>query len=149
MLQLGSTYFQVRDMKRSIEFYKALLQVEPVSGNLERWAEFHFGSCIALYNREYDLHMIRENKDLHAHYNADYLDYVQNCPIRYGNSAVLNFYVPDLRQEYERVKALNTGKITPIYYINVVMPYYCFMLEDPDGNLIEITGGWEPDERDC
>jgi lactoylglutathione lyase len=34
--------------------------------------------------------------------------------------------------------------VTEILFINVASPYYFFMLEDPDGNHIEITGPWHP-----
>lgn len=48
--------------------------------------------------------------------------------------------MPDLQAEYERIRSLNIGSITEILYINIVQPYFCFMLKDPDGNLLEITG---------
>ncbi|MDQ0195565.1 hypothetical protein [Paenibacillus wynnii] len=48
--------------------------------------------------------------------------------------------IRDLRGDYERIKSLNIGKVSDVLYINIVQPYYCFMLEDPDGNLLEITG---------
>lgn len=67
----------------------------------------------------------------------------QNNTTRYGSNAILNFNVLDLKAEYERVKKLDIGKVTEILYINIVMPYYCFMLEDPDWNRIEITGNYE------
>lgn len=28
-------------------------------------------------------------------------------------------------------------------YLNVAMPYYLFVIEDPDGNQIEITGNYD------
>ncbi|MNW66112.1 hypothetical protein D3C74_445540 [compost metagenome] len=55
----------------------------------------------------------------------------------------MNFNVADLNAEYERVKSLELGTVTEIFFINIVCPYYCFMLEDPDGNLIEITGDYQ------
>jgi len=46
--------------------------------------------------------------------------------------------------EYSRVRRFNTGAVSAILYINVAAPYYCFVLTDPDGNPIEITGRYEP-----
>lgn len=143
MLNLGCTYFIVKDMKKSIAFYETLLEIKATSKNLNRWAEFHFGSCIALFNPEFDLELIKENKDLEVHYNKEYLLFKKRNEIKYGNNAVLNFNVPDLRGEYERIKMLGIGTVTEIMYINIIMPYYCFVLEDPDGNQIEITGKYE------
>lgn len=143
MLNLGSTYLIVKDMDVSIAFYEALLEMKASSRNLNRWAQFNIGGgCIALFNPKYDEEMIRQGKDLDAHYNKEYLAYKQNTSIKHGNNFVLNFYVDDLNAEIERVKGLGIGEISEIYYINVVMPYYCFMINDPDGNQIEITGGW-------
>jgi lactoylglutathione lyase len=65
-------------------------------------------------------------------------------PTTYGNNFVLNITVGDLAQEYERIKALNIGKVSEIKYINVAAPYWCFHLTDPDGNCIEIAGGYQP-----
>ena len=51
----------------------------------------------------------------------------------------------DLDAEYTRVSTLGMGRPSTIFYINVVMRYYCFMVEDPDGNRIEITGRFSGD----
>lgn len=79
------------------------------------------------------------------HFNEAYLNYKEESGLRYGNNAILNFNVTDLNAEYQRIKSLNIGAVSEIFYINVVRPYYCFMLEDPDGNLIEITGDYKPE----
>ncbi|MCL2420603.1 MAG: hypothetical protein FWD03_01990 [Defluviitaleaceae bacterium] len=50
----------------------------------------------------------------------------------------LNFWIPDLAVEYERVKSLNIGRMTDIIQANT--HYYFFNVYDPDGNVIEITG---------
>ena len=143
MLNLGATYLIVKDMEKSIAFYEALLDMSVTSQNYNRWAQFNFGNaCIALWNPQYDDERIREGKDLDRLYNPAYLDYKASTPIIYGNNVVLNFWVEDLNQEYERVKGLNIGRVSDILFINVAAPYYCFMLDDPDGNQIEITGQW-------
>lgn len=36
--------------------------------------------------------------------------------------------------------------MTEIKYVNNAMPYYYFQVEDPDGNVIEITGEYIPGE---
>jgi catechol 2,3-dioxygenase-like lactoylglutathione lyase family enzyme len=142
MLNLGCTYLIVKDMEKSIAFYEALLGMKASSKNFHRWAQFNFGNCIALFNPKYDEEMIRQGVDLDVHYNEAYQAYKHNTHITYGNNFVLNFNVPDLNAEYARVKGLNIGEVSEILYINIVMPYYCFMLSDPDGNQIEIMGEW-------
>lgn len=141
MLKLGSTYLIVRDMEKSIAFYEALLDTKVSSQNYNRWAQFNLGNtCIALWNPKYDEERIKKGDRLEKVYSEEYLSYQKDHQIKYGNNMVLNFYVTDLNSEYRRVKDLNIGKITDIMYLNVASPYYFFMLEDPDGNQIEITG---------
>ena len=53
---------------------------------------------------------------------------------------VLNFWVEDLEKEYNRLKALNIGKMTEIQKVNE--GYYYFSVLDPDNNVCEITGGY-------
>ena len=43
----------------------------------------------------------------------------------------LNFYIDDLNAEYERIKALNIGKISKIMYLNISSPYHHFLLKVP------------------
>ncbi|MEK3672024.1 VOC family protein [Paenibacillus sp. FSL R10-2771] len=144
-IQLGCTYLIVRDMKSSIAFYEALLNMKADSRKLERWAQFHCGNTLALWNPEFDKELIRTNSDVSEHFNEAYLNYKQESEVRYGNNVILNFNVTDLNAEYERVKSLDIGVVSEIFYINVVRPYHCFMIEDPDGNLIEITGDYHAD----
>jgi catechol 2,3-dioxygenase-like lactoylglutathione lyase family enzyme len=146
MLQLGSTYLIVKDMQKSIAFYEALLDMKVSAQNFDRWAQFNFGSCIALYNPKYDEKLIAKGENLEAHFSKKYIDYYKNRQIKYGNNFVLNFYIEDLNAEYERIKNLNIGKITDIMYLNIKSPYYHFLLEDPDGNTIEITGRYFKEE---
>lgn len=141
-MHLGCTYLVVKNMSRSIAFYEALLNMKADSRKPERWAQFQCGNTLALWNPEFDKELIRNNRDVSPHFNGEYLKFKQESETQYGNNVILNFNVDDLNAEYERVKALELGTVTEIFYINVVRPYYCFMLEDPDGNLIEITGGY-------
>jgi lactoylglutathione lyase len=46
------------------------------------------------------------------------------------------------------VKALSIGKVSEIMYVNISSPYYFFVLDDPDGNTIEITGYYSVDPLD-
>ncbi len=144
MLHLGSTYFIVKDIDKSIDFYEKLLDMNVSARNFNRWAQFNFdGKCIALYNCDYDNYMIANKIDLDLHYNNQYLEYFNNRTINYGNQTVLNFWIEDLKAEYNRVKSLGVGTVSDIMYVNIKAPYYFFVLQDPDGNTIEITGGYE------
>ena len=146
MLNLGSVYLIVKDMERSISFYEALLNMPVTSQNFTRWAQFNFGhACIALFNPQFDDARISVGKDLDSSYNQAYLAYKEQTRIKYGNNFVLNFWVDDLNQEYARIKEFGIGEVSDILFINVASPYYCFMLEDPDGNQIEITGNYTVD----
>lgn len=139
MLSLGCTYLIVKDFEKSLAFYEALLEMEATAQRFDRWAQFNFnGNCIALFNPKYDEDLIKRGENLEAHYDKEYLKYFQNKTIKYGSNFVLNFCIDDLNSEYERIKNLNIGKMTKIMYLNISSPYYHFLLEDPDGNTIEI-----------
>lgn len=47
-----------------------------------------------------------------------------------------------LKKKHERIKGLNNATVSEIMYLNISSPYYMFIVEDPDGNTIEITGGY-------
>jgi len=141
MLRLGSTYLVVKDMDKSIDFYSALLEMKPTAQNYTRWAQFDFhGQCIALWNPKYDDEKMASGENIGDMYDSNYLNYHCNLGLKYGNNVVLNFYIDDLNKEYDRLKDLAIGEMTPIMYINVASPYYLFVVSDPDGNPIEITG---------
>lgn len=146
MLNLGSTYLIVKDFEKSIAFYEALLGMKVSVKRYERWAQFNFnGNCIALLNPNYDKDLIENGINLEEHFSLEYLEYFKNKQTEYGNNIVLNFYIDNLNKEYERIKRLNIGKMTNIMYLNISSPYYHFLLEDPDGNQIEITGNYKVD----
>ncbi|WP_240843310.1 VOC family protein [Acidaminobacter sp. JC074] len=141
MLKLGSTYLIVKNMEASIDFYSALLEMKPTTQNEDRWVQFDFhGSCIALWNPDYDTKRMGSGEILEDVYSETYMSYHKNMNLRYGNNVVLNFYIDDLKEEYERLKNLDIGHMTPMMYINVACPYHLFIINDPDGNQIEITG---------
>lgn len=144
MLHLGSTYLIVKNMEESIDFYEKLLDMKPTAKNFDRWVQFDFeGKCIALYSDEFDKRMIERGDNLEQHYDDRYLRFYKERKINYGNNIVLNFWVEDLKKEYERIKKLNVGSASEIMYLNISSPYYMFIVEDPDGNTIEITGGYK------
>lgn len=143
MLNLGSTYLIVKDMEKSISFYEALLEMKVSSQNYNRWAQFNIGNaCIALWNPKYDEERMAKDDNLEGVYSEEYILYKKNTKIKYGNNMVLNFYVDDLNSEYQRIKELKIGRVSDMMYLNVASPYYLFVLEDPDGNQIEITGNY-------
>lgn len=138
-LQLGSTYLFVKKMSESIEFYSKLLEMQPTATNKDRWAQFNFnGNCIALMNKAFDDNLSNEQKG--KIFSDEYLKYYENHTIKYGNNFVLNFWIEDLQVEYDRIKKLDFIEISPIMTINFGSPYHFFVLQDPDGNTLEITG---------
>lgn len=129
-LHLGSVYLVVKDFERSVEFYEKFLGVSVSnrcrSGN--KFVEFYIDNkCIALMN---------EN-NIKGH--CTLLD----SPYKF----VQNFWVEDLKTEYERVKSLNIGNVTEI--LEAYPTYRYFHLTDPDNNIIEITGGYHMNENIC
>jgi lactoylglutathione lyase len=144
-MHLGSVYLIVNDFEKSIIFYEKLLQIPVTKRNMNRFAMFEFdGICIALMNGHFDV----ENPDKVVH-KGDYSEYFDdmNSIALAPNSHkfVLNFWDEDLLREYERVRKLEIAdNLTKIKYVCNVSPYYYFQLTDPDGNVIEVTGGYTP-----
>lgn len=140
MLHLGSIYLVVADINKSIEFYSKLLQMEVSCRNQDRFAQFIFeGHNISIYNPHFDEE--NPNKVVNiGDYDKEFdLTGVKSAPN--NNKFVLNFWIEDLKKEYERIKSLNiASKITNIKYVNARAPYYYFQLKDPDDNIIEVTG---------
>ena len=122
-LHLGSVYLIVKDFEKSVDFYEKFLDIKSGdrcrSGN--KFIEFYFDNkCISLMN---------EN-NLEGHCTDP------ESPYKF----VQNYWVEDLLTEYERVKALNIGKVTEIR--EAYPTYNYFHLTDPDNNIIEVTGGY-------
>lgn len=120
-LHLGSIYLIVRDFEASIIFYEKLLSMTVSTRNCgNKFAEFFFDNkCLAIMNEE--------NLQGHHYVEGDY-------------KFVLNFWVEDLRKEYNRLKELNIGRMTEIRKVHE--GYYYFHIFDPDNNVCEITGGY-------
>ncbi len=145
-MHLGSIYLIVKDFQKSIIFYEKLLQMPVTKKNMDRFAMFNFeGKCIALMNGYFD----SENPEKVIH-KGEYLEYFDDLKtistLPNSRKVVLNFWDENLREEYNRVKELDiTDNITKIKYVCNVSPYYYFQLTDPDGNIIEVTGDYDPE----
>ncbi len=120
-LHLGSVYLIARDFEKSIAFYEKLLSMTVSTRNCgNKFAKFFFDNkCLAIMNEE--------NLPGH-HYTDD------------DHKFVLNFWVEELRREYDRLKELDIGEMTEIIKVNE--GYYYFNIYDPDKNVCEITGGY-------
>ena len=139
-MTLGTMYIFVGDVKKSIEFYKLLLQEEPWHANDDRRVQF--SNKIALYNKAYDEKII--DQEPNERFNQAYInDFYKNTGTPKNNLVVFNFEVDDLKYEYQRLKNLNIGDVSELMYVNVHMPYWYFNIIDPDGNVLEITGPYE------
>lgn len=141
-MKLGVTYICVEDLKKSLEFYRTILQQDPLYCNDERWIEFDCGNHLALYNKQYDEKLLKESKEVH--FNQTYLDdFYKDVGLRKNNIVVFNFEVDNLMAEYNRIKNASIATVSEIMYVNVHIPYYYFNVIDPDGNVLEITGKYE------
>jgi len=124
MLHLGSIYLIVKNFKKSIDFYEKLLSMRISTINPNIFAEFYFdGKNISIMNES----------NLPGHDTSGTGD----------NKFVLNFWIADLKSEYDRIKSLNIGTVTEI--TNAHTMYWFFNVYDPDNNKIEITGGYNED----
>lgn len=140
-MRLGTTYICVEDMEKSLNFYRMLLQKEPLYCNDDRWIAFDCGNQLALYNKKYDEKLIKESNEIY--FNQAYIDdFFKEDKYKKNNIVIFNFEVEDLKSEYQRIKSLGIGKVSEIMYVNVHMPYYYFNVIDPDGNILEITGNY-------
>lgn len=138
-MKLDCTYICVHDMQKSIEFYTQLLQLDACYENKERWVQFDCGHRLALYNQAFDQEIFDKNLEK-EYFNESYIaDFKQDQKL-INTSVVLNFIVEDVRQEYKRCQSLNIGIMSELMFVNVTHPYWYFTIQDPDGNVCEITG---------
>lgn len=145
MIEFGSVYLVVRDFEKSLDFYKKLFETDVSAQNKSRFAIFNAGGlCLCILNGYFD----RDNPDKvieEKEFNPLYDDYSAVADAENSRKTVINLGTSDLKKEYERVKALNIGsELTSIRYINAGTPYWYFCLLDPDGNTVEIAGGYTP-----
>lgn len=138
-MELISTYIETEDFNKSINFYKKILQIEPIIFCENRWVEFEVGNKIALYNKKFDEQKIKDNSNIQENYNKAYIDdFNSKKSDKKNNIVTFNFYTENLKNEYERIKELKICDVSEVMYVNIVEPYYYFNIFDPDGNLLEI-----------
>lgn len=139
-MKLCTIYIMVNDIEKSVDFYKQLLQEEPLYNNDNRWVQF--SNYIALYNYCYDKKIIEGKSSIN--FNQAYIEDFNKSKGNSKNDIVIfNFEVEDLKKEYQRLKNLNIGEVSDLMYVNIHMPYWYFNITDPDENIIEITGKYE------
>lgn len=56
-----------------------------------------------------------------------------------NNHVIFNLYCDNLKSEHERLKALQGGTVSTMYYVNIKTPYWYFNISGPNGNLLEST----------
>lgn len=139
-MKLDCTYIMVRDLKKSLSFYTKLLEMQPTYAIQDRWISFSCGQTFALYHKAYDDALI-EQQETKGHFNDAYIEDIKNTSMDYINTTVvLNFVVDDIKKEYERIAALQIGELSELFYVNIARPYWYFNVQDPDGNVLEISG---------
>ena len=144
-MHLGSIYLIVNDFEKTLDFYEKLLEMPVTSKNMSRFAQFIFeGHNISIMNGHFDTD--HPDKVAHKGEHSETMDNLLEIALAPNTRKfVLNFWDEDLRSEYERVKELNlSDNLTNVKYVCNVSPYYYFQLTDPDGNVIEVTGGYTP-----
>ena len=146
MLETGSIYLIVRDFNQSVSFYQQLLEKNVASQNKTRFAIFNVGNlCLCLLNGKFDAEYPEQVERI-GEFAPLFDDFVAITEKQNSRKIVINLGTPDLRKEYERIKDLHIASdLTEIRYINAGRPYWYFCLCDPDGNVIEITGGYTPE----
>lgn len=145
-LSLGCTYLYVKDMDVSRNFYDKLLDMAPTHTNQDRWAQYNFnGNCIALMNKAFDDRLFKSEDGGLKVFDQAYIDYFKGLDIQYGNHVVLNFWTDDLTQAYSRIRGLNIGEVSDIMLVQFKSPYYFFIIKDPDGNVLEMNGHYQPE----
>ena len=144
MITFGNIYIITHDFDKSVSFYKELFQKDVQAQNKTRYAIFEInGLGLSILNGKFDAeHPNEVEKKEQYHKQYDDMELImkrENC-----GKVVINLCTDDLKTEYERVRHSGIGSdLTEIRYINAKMPYWYFLLKDPDGNTIEITGPYE------
>lgn len=141
-MELCCTYIETDKFEEVVNFYEEIFQVKGNVYTKNRWIEFDYGNKLAIYNRQYDIEKIDENK-IENNFSKSYIDNFRKTNSKNINNIItLNFYTEDLNKEYERIKNLNICEISEIMYVNITEPYYYFNIFDPEGNTIEICGNY-------
>ncbi len=144
-MRYGSIYLVVRDFDQSVSFYEKILDSKVSAVNGKRFAMFtNEGLNLCLMNGFYD-EKNREQVIKKGEYWENYDNMSKIAHEANTRKVFINLGVEDLRAEYDRIRGLGiASQLTPIRYLHVFSPYWYFSFLDPDGNPIEITGGyWE------
>lgn len=141
-MELCCTYIETDKFDEEVDFYEKIFQIKGNIYTKNRWIEFDYGNKLAIYNRQYDIEKINENK-IENNFSKSYIENFRKVRGKNINNIItLNFYTDNLNKEYERIKKLNIGNISEIMYVNITEPYYYFNIFDPEGNTIEICGNY-------
>ncbi len=143
MITSGSIYIITDDFEKCLDFYKKLFERNVAHQNATRFATFSLdGLVMSVMNGHFD----EEHPDMvetRGEYDPLYDDYHRILASENCGKVVINLCTDDLRAEYERIRLLGIGSgLTEIRFIKQAAPYWYFMLKDPDGNTIEITGAY-------
>lgn len=143
-MRWGSIYLIVKDFDESVSFYEKVLDMKVSAVNGKRFAMFlNDGINLCLMNAYYD----EENRSQvvkKGNYWEIFDNYSEIANSVNSRKVFINLGVEDLKEEYNRIKELGIAiQLTEIRFINVFSPYWYFNFMDPDGNPIEITGGYE------
>ncbi|MCM1171515.1 MAG: VOC family protein [Clostridium sp.] len=139
MMKLCCTYIETDNFNEMVDFYEKIFEIKGNTYTENRWIEFDFGNKLSIYNRQYDVETIEGNNK--NNYNQSFIEiFKQRKEKSVNNIIILNFYSDDLKNDYERIKALKICEVSDIMYVNITEPYYYFNIYDPEGNTIEICG---------
>ena len=117
MINLDCVYLCVKDMNRAIKFYEKFFEMKVSHRYKDRWADFGLDNfTFGLYNPSFDKEKYKK-----------------------GNNVIPNFYTNNIKKEYLRVKKLNPKTISEIGFVNFMFPYKYFLVEDTEGNVLEIA----------
>lgn len=146
-MRSASIYLVVKDFDKSVSFYEKVFDMEVSAENGKRFAVFNNnGFTLCIMNGYYD----SENPEqviTKGEYWEIYDNQSEIADSINARKVFINVVVEDLKAEYNRIKELGIAvQMTEIRFINVFSPYWYFTFMDPDGNPIEITGGYTEEQ---
>ncbi len=143
----ASIYLVVKDFDKSVSFYEKVFDMEVSATRGKRFAMFNSnGLTLCIMNGYYDSEnseqVITKGKYWEIYDNQSEIANSINT-----HKVFINLGVEDLKAEYNRIKELGIAvQMTEIRFIHVFSPYWYFTFMDPDGNPIEITGGYTEEQ---
>lgn len=121
MITVEGFYFTVNNLAKSVKFYEEVLGIKHSNMEGDRWADF--------YNGEKHFGLLSDKK-----INSNRI---------VGNNGVLNFYSDNIKHDFERIKNMGVKIVEDLCDTpDSPYEYLSFIIEDPDGNKIEIA--WYP-----